>query len=201
MHLCRWHRAACRRPNTTAPDGHESEMPSPRRRRPDSDPTQSQPSALRIQILARPLMIQPGLAADVSRRVGARDAAADAAGAAGCSSSWPIARRALLAVACDAVEQHRLGDLEAQVAARNPRRRCCGLVGRAAALEPPVIDPDLGVAARASRQSQAGAPDALVLPQVAARRIADGAMRDQQLTRRERAGIGLRQLARGCGKT
>jgi hypothetical protein len=56
-------------------------------------------------------------------------------------------------------------------------------------LQGPVIDPDMGVAFDGIRQPQAGTANALVLPQVTALGVADGAMGNEQLARREGAGV------------
>src|ERR1700722_19142468 len=69
--------------------------------------------------------------------------------------------------------------------------------GGCLALELPVIDPHIGVAGRRLGQVQAGAPDALVLPQTAALRVADGAMCDQDLPGGERTGVVLVDVGLG----
>src|SRR3984957_14783415 len=80
-------------------------------------------------------------------------------------------------------------------------RACCGREGMRGggclALELPVVDPHIGVAGRRLGQVQAGARDALVLPQAAALRVADGAMCDQDLAGSERTGVVLVDVGLG----
>src|ERR1700687_3441463 len=147
---------------------------------------------LAIEVLTGPLVIEPGLAADDIAPRRARNAAAHAQVRLAVVIAGRLWRRTLLAVARDTVEERWLCNLEAQIQGEILRRDM-SLVPRTAALELPVIDPDAGVPESRVRESQAGASDALILPQVAARRIADGAVGDQQLTRGKCAGIPLRQ--------
>ena len=59
------------------------------------------------------------------------------------------------------------------------------------ALERPALDPHVGVADGRLGEAEPGAPDALVLPEPTVLGVAERAMRDQQLARREGAGIAL----------
>src|SRR5580658_1622819 len=99
-----------------------------------------------IEVLARPLVIEPGLAADAIAARGAHDVAADAQVRLAVVVAGRLRCRSLLAVTCDAVEKHWLCDLEAQIQSEvlsgNLR-----LVAAVAALKPPVVNPDQGIAA------------------------------------------------------
>src|SRR3984885_568552 len=140
-----------------------------------------------IEVLTGPLVIEPGLAAhDVAARR-ACDAAAHPQVRFAVVIAGRLRRGTLAAVAGNPVEQHRLRDFDIQVQGK-VLGEDMSLVARTAALELPVIDPDAGVAHSRLSQAQSGAPDALILPQVAARRITDGAVGDQQLTGRKCTG-------------
>src|SRR5580658_3611167 len=148
------------------------------------------PRRLVVEILARPLVIEPGFAGDCIRAALASNRTRGAHVRQAVVVACLLRGGALLTDSRISVEENRLGGSQLKI-----QRETIGLdlrqVGSCVALERPAIHPNMGIAGCRLGKTQSRSANALILPQSPTLRVADGAMCDQELARGEGTGVAL----------